>query len=81
MNLIQQSLNIQEYGAKGGQMNLEQVRGEILKDYSEKQKKKEQKKENEELIKKLFFDVVKVSGSAAVEQAIKEMIADLNKAH
>ena len=41
MNLIQQSLNIQEYGAKGGQMNLEQVRGEILKDYSEKQKKKE----------------------------------------
>ncbi len=79
MNLIEQTLNILQNGDKGGQMNLEQVRGEILKHHSEEKKKKAQQKENEELIKKLFFDVVKVSGSAAVKQAIDELIADFNK--
>lgn len=79
MNLIEQILNIENYGDKGGQMNLEQVRGEILSRRHEAQKQKAQQKENEELIKKLFFDVVKVSGSAAIKQAVEELIADFNK--
>lgn len=39
MNLIEQIMNTQEYGIKGGQMNLDSIREEILDHYRGKQEK------------------------------------------
>ena len=79
MTLIEQILNIQEYGDKGGRMNLEQARADILNHHKEKKKNKQQKKEDELFIKKLFFDVIKASGNAVIKQAIEELMQDFNK--
>ena len=75
---MEQLKNVQQYGVEGGQMNLEAVEKEIIDHRDGERRKKQQEKENTELIKKLFFEVVKVSGSAAVEQAIKELLIDFN---
>lgn len=79
MNLIEQIMNTQEYGIKGGQMNLDRVRKEMLDHYRGKQEKEKQKKENEQMIKKLLYDVVRASGSAVINQAIEDLIKDFNK--
>lgn len=76
---MEQLKNVQQYGVEGGQMNLEAVEKEIIDHRDGERRKKQQEKENTELIKKLFFEVVKVSGSAAVEQAIKELLIDFNR--
>jgi hypothetical protein len=47
-------------------MNIEQARREILEHTRHEQENKEQKRQNEELVKKLLFDVVKVSGDKVV---------------
>ena len=78
MTTMEQLKNVQQYGVEGGQMNLEAVEKEIIDHRDGERRKKQQEKENTELIKKLFFEVVKVSGSAAVEQAIKELLIDFN---
>lgn len=72
MNLIEQMLNIQQYGDKGGQMNLEAVRKEIL----EHRDAQSARKENEEVIKKIFYDVVKVQGDAVIKKAIADLMRD-----
>lgn len=79
MTTMEQLKNVQQYGVEGGQMNLEAVEKEIIDHRDGERRKKQQEKENTELIKKLFFEVVKVSGSAAVEQAIKELLIDFNR--
>lgn len=79
MTLIEQQKNIQKYGDEGGIMNIEQARREILEHTRHEQENKEQKRQDEELIKKLLFDVVKVSGDKVVQQAIQELIQDFNK--
>ncbi len=81
MTLIEQMLNIQEYGNKGGRMNLEQARADILNHHQEKKKNKQQRKENELLIEKIIFDVIKASGNAIVKQAIEDLMQDFNKGH
>lgn len=72
-------MNTQEYGIKGGQMNLDRVREEILDHYRGKQEKEKQKKENEQIIMKLLYDMIKASGSAVINQAVNDLIKDFNK--
>lgn len=79
MNLIEQIVNTQQYGIKGGQMNLDRVREEILDHYRGKQEKEKQKKENEQIIMKLLYDMIKTSGSAVINQAVNDLIKDFNK--
>ena len=79
MNLIEQILNTQENGIKGGQANLETVRQEIMDEYRGRKDKKKQKQENELMIKKLFYDIVRASGDAVIRQAIDDLIRDFNK--
>ena len=79
MNLIEQMLNIQEHGNKGGQMNLESVRKEMLDNYRGKKDKEKQRKENETLIRKLLYDVIKASGNAVIKQALNDLMEDFNK--
>lgn len=79
MNLIEQLVNTQQYGIKGGQMNLDRVREEILDHYRGKQEKEKQKKENEQIIMKLLYDMIKASGSAVINQAVNDLIKDFNK--
>ena len=79
MNLIEQILNTQENGIRGGQANLETVRQEIMDEYRGRKDKKKQKQENELMIKKLFYDIVRASGDAVIRQAIDDLIRDFNK--
>ena len=79
MNLIEQIMNTQEYGMKGGQMNLDSVRKEMLYHYRDKKNKEKQKKENEQMIMKLLYDVIKASGSAVINKAVDDLIRDFNK--
>ena len=79
MTLFEQMLNIQEYGDKGGQMNLERVRKEIYDHDAEKKKKKKEREETQTFIEKLILDVFKASGKAVIQQAIDELIDDFNR--
>lgn len=53
-------------------MNLEAVRKEIL----EHRDAQSARKENEELIKKILYDVVKVQGDAVIKKAIADLMRD-----
>ena len=79
MTLIEQMLNIQEYGDKGGQMNLQRVRQELIDHNQEKKKKKTEQQEIMTLIERVFIDTVKASGKAVVKQAIDGLFDDFNK--
>lgn len=81
MTLIEQVLNIQEYGDKGGRKNLEQARADILNHHQEKKKGRKKKQEDEDIIRKLFYDVIKASGDAVIKQAVEDLIKDFNKGH
>ena len=79
MTLFEQMLNIQQYGDKGGQMNLEQVRKEIYDHHNEKTRKKKEKEETMTLIERVLLDVFKATGKAVIQQAIDEVIGELNQ--
>lgn len=75
---MEQMLNVQQYGNKGGQMNLERVRKEIYDHHNEEKKKKKDKEETMTLIEKVFFDVFKATSRAVIQQAIDEVVAEFN---
>lgn len=72
MNLIEQYQNIQQYGDKGGIMNLAAVEKEIL-DHRDARR---QRNENEETIKKLLYEVVKIQGDRVIQKAIADLLRD-----
>ena len=79
MTLFEQMLNIQNYGDKGGQMNLEQVRREIYDHHNEKEKKKKEKEETMTLIERVVLDMFKATSRAVIQQAIDEVIGEFNQ--
>ena len=70
MNLAEQYQNIQQYGDKGGMMNLAAAEKEIL----EHRDARKERAQNEELIKKLFYEVVKVQGDKVIQRAIADLL-------
>ena len=72
-------LNIQEYGSRGGQINLQRVSDEIYTRSQDQKKKKKEKEETTTFIEKLIIDMFKATGSAVVKQAIDELLDDFNK--
>ncbi len=79
MTLIEQMLNVQEYGDKGGLINLERARKEILDHHADQKRKKKEREETTTLIEKVIFDVFKATGKVVIQQAIDELIDDFNK--
>ena len=71
-------LNIQQYGDKGGLMNLERARQEILDHYADQEKKKKDKEETMTLIERVVIDMFKTTGSAVIRQALDDIIDSFN---
>ena len=78
MTLIEQMLNVQEYGDRGGQMNLERVRKEILDHDADQKRKKKEKEETMTLIERVVLDMFKATSRAVIQQAIDEIIGEFN---
>lgn len=72
MNLAEQYQNIQRYGDQGGIMNLEAAEKDII----EHRDARKERAQNEELIKKLLYEVVKVQGDKVIQKAIADLLRD-----
>ena len=81
MTVFEQMLNVQEYGEKGGLMNLQIVRQEAKDHQDSKNKKKKEKEEEMTLLERMFFDFVKSSGTAVINQVMNEIFNGLNNTH
>ena len=79
MTLFEQMANIQEYGSKGGMMNLNRVRQDILDHHNENKKKKKSDEETMTFIERVVLDLFKSTSRAVIQQALDEVIGEFNK--
>ena len=71
-------LNVQEYGDKGGLMNLERAKQEIIDHHANQKKKKKDNEETMTLIERVVLDMLKATESAVIRQALDEIIDSFN---
>lgn len=78
LTLFEQWQNIQDYGDRGGYINLSRVSNEIWEHHRDKEKKKKEKKETMTFIEKMVIDMITATGSAVVRKAIDDLIDGFN---